>query len=117
MALQQHHSDLAGPPAGESVPLASGDDRPFHQDVPLTREDIDLPDTGTRSQVRQEDPDIGEMDRACLSHRVARVEHLEQDVDERAALEVIPLEPFVEDVEDGKQLRRWAGCTQLDLGL
>jgi len=86
----------------QPIAFAGGHDRSFHQDVPLAREVIGLLDPRARRKRCEEGPDIGEMHGAGLSHRVARVEHLEQDVDEGAALEVIPLEPLVEHIEDGQ---------------
>ena len=45
-----------------------------------------------------------EMDGARLADRGPAVVHLEQDVDERAAFEVVLLEPLVEEVEDREEL-------------
>ena len=42
---------------------------------------------------------------------------LEQDVDERAALEVVAVEPLVEDVEDREQLIPRSGTSPKRLGL
>ena len=48
--------------------------------------------------------DVLEVRRARLSDRIVQIGDLEQDVDERAALEVVAVKPLVEDVEDREQL-------------
>ena len=42
--------------------------------------------------------------------------HLEQNIDEGARLEVIAVEPLVEDVEDREQSVLWSGAATLSLG-
>jgi hypothetical protein len=43
--------------------------------------------------------------------------HLEENVDERAALEVVPMKPLVEHVEDGQQALSGRGSAPPGLGL
>ena len=48
--------------------------------------------------------------------RAVGIADLEQDVDERAALEIVAPEPLVEHVEDREQLLAGLRCPPLDLG-
>src|SRR4029079_943548 len=61
--------------------------------------------------------DVLEVIRTCASDGMTEVGRLEQHVDERAALEVVTVEPLVEEVEDREQpsLRRRSAAPRLHL--
>ena len=76
--------------------------RPLHEDVPGPREVVRVTQPGLFGEGADDRTDVLEV----LGARDAETmlgAHLEQNVDERARLEVVTAEPFVEDVEDGQQ--------------
>src|SRR6201989_2884868 len=87
-----------------AVTLARGDDRALHQDVPFAREVLRVGNPGLACQVLEALPDPGQVGGRREAHRVRAAGVLEQDVDEGAALEGRPAEPFIEHIEDRQQL-------------
>ena len=93
--------------AASSIALVGRDDRALDEDVPLRREALRVRRAGLRGQLAEVCADVREMLDARLAHRIVAVLELQQRRDERAALEVVALEPLREDVEDRQQpLRR-----------
>ena len=68
------------------------------------RELLGIPQLGLLGERLDDRADCCQVIGARLPDRGLPVVHLEQDVDERAALEVVFLEPLVEEVEDREQL-------------
>ena len=71
--------------------------------MPATREVVRILDAGFHGELLEEPPDLCEVLHRRLPNRALAIVHLEQDVDERAALEIVLLEPVVEHVEDGQE--------------
>src|SRR5258708_31555999 len=94
---------------GVAIAFRGRDDRALHQDVPRAGEGLGIVETGLIGQGSDQRPDICEVADARPPQLVLR-RHLEQDVDERTALELSAAEPAVEHVEDREQplLRRRA---------
>src|SRR5207237_7372227 len=72
---------------------------------------------GALGENAQEDPDVAQMTNGRQPRRAVSLDGLQQQVDERAALEVLALKPLVEDGEDRQQAFAWVGGVLLDLGL
>jgi hypothetical protein len=68
-------------------------------------------------ELLDERTDLREVARARAVQLALRVGDLQQDVDERAALEVVALEPLVEDVEDREQSLAGIDGSPLDCAL
>lgn len=91
-----------GSPRGIRIAFRGSDDRALHQDVPGLRELARPRQAGFHGQLAHQGADRAQMIDAGLSEPMGGT-HLQHDVDERARLEVIAVEPFVEHVEDGQQ--------------
>ena len=106
-------------PAGRfEVTLTGLDDRPLHEDVPGHGEACRVPEGGLLREAPNHLADVLEVSRLCAGDLVAvgSVE-LEEHVDERAPLEVLLMEPLVEEVEDGQELFLGGVPSPLGLGL
>src|SRR6266542_790253 len=102
--LDQLPAHGLGPLGGVGVAFGSGDDGALHQDVPRAGEFRRVAQAGFGRHAGHDGPDVVEVLDAGLPGGMRPAE-FEQDVDERAPVEVLPaLEPVVEDVEDGEQL-------------
>ncbi|MEZ5123157.1 MAG: hypothetical protein R2736_16535 [Solirubrobacterales bacterium] len=104
--LQEQDSDPLRPPGGLAITLRRRDDRALHQDVPLAREVLRVGNPGAAREILEELPDLREMCRGGTVDRIIAIGVLEQDVDERAALEARSTEPLVERIEDRQELLR-----------
>ena len=89
--------------AAPRSPLARCDDRALHEDVPAARESVGVLHPGFISQLLEECTNVEEMPHRSLVCGVLPIIYFEKNVDEGAAFEVIPLKPFVEEIEDGQQ--------------
>ncbi len=104
LAREDDLADLAAAPGGVPVAFLCGDDRPLHEDVPAPCEVLGLGDPRLLGQAGEKASDDLEMPDRRLVHRArVVVARLDEHVDERAAFEVVSLEPVVEDVEDREQ--------------
>jgi hypothetical protein len=80
------------------------DDRSLHQNVPGVRKPVGIIEPGSRRQLGDNRPDLGELQRRRPADRAVLL-RLDQAVDERSALKIGLLEPAIEDIEDRQQLR------------
>src|SRR5215216_2728041 len=104
VALDQCAAHRLRAPRCIPITLAGGDDGALHQDVPRVGERRGVAEARLGRECRQERPYVREVQRARTADRMIPVGPLEQDVDERAALEVVAVKPLVEGVEDREQL-------------
>ena len=86
------------------IALGGSDDGALHQDVPRAGEVVDIDQAGRFGAPTEDRADVVEVADAGLPGRMSGTQ-LEQNVDERAAVEVLTvLEPVVKHVEDRQQL-------------
>lgn len=112
---QEQRTDLSCASGGFAVAFAGGHDRALHEDVPGAGEALGVGDPRLVGQPLEEGPDPCQVHDGGCAHRAGRVGCLEEDVDERAALEVLSVEPLVEDVEDREEPVARVGSPPLDL--
>ena len=99
-----------------AVSFGGLDDRAFHQDVPGEGKADGIAETGLFGELAHDRADVLEVDGARGTDGVLEVGGLEQNVDERAALEVVLAEPLVEGVEDREQSLFGGGAAAPGLG-
>ena len=89
-------------PGGEAVAFSRLHDASLHQDVLGPREFVRLSEPGLRGECADHAADSGEIAGARATEWVVG-SHLEEHIDKRTGLEVVALEPVVEDIEDGEE--------------
>jgi hypothetical protein len=86
------------------IALGGSDDGALHQDVPRPGEVVDIDQAGRFGALTQDRANVVEVPDAGLASRMSDTQ-LEQNADERAAVEVLMfLEPVVKHIEDRQQL-------------
>ena len=105
--IEQEHSKFPGSRGRMNVTFSRSDDRPLHQDVPLTGERIGVFHAGFGRQLTQVTPDVCQVHDTCIPDRTVPGGHLEQRGDEGAAFKIRLCEPLTENFEDGQQALSW----------
>src|SRR5207245_10539258 len=106
-AREEQQSDLLGPPRCVLVTRIGGDDGAHHHHLPLSCECVGVAHARIRSQPSQERADRLDVGFRSLSNWMLSIVVLEQHFAKRAALEVAPLEPFFENIENNKEALGW----------
>src|SRR5712691_9306280 len=102
-AREEQQAHLLCPPRRVPVARVGGDDGSHHHDLQLSCESVGVAYARILGQLSQERADRLDVGFRGISNRVPSVAVFEQHFDKRAALEIGPTEPLVEDIEDGKQ--------------
>src|SRR2546426_1131218 len=103
VVVYQPAGQLTGTARSGEVPLGGGHDRSLHEDVPGPGKALGVAQPCFVGKLPHMAPDFGEIVDAGLPEGVPGP-HLQQDIDERAGLEVVAGKPVGEDVENGQQL-------------
>ena len=106
--IEQEHSEIPGSRGRVNVAFGRGDDRPFHQDMPLTGERIGVLHAGFGRQLAQVTADVRQVQDTGVADRTVPGGHLEQRGNEGTTFEIRLCEPFAEDLEDGQQALSWS---------
>jgi hypothetical protein len=115
--VDENAGELLGPLRGLGISFSGGDDRAFHQDVPAGGKLLGIGQLGFAGTAGDDRADVSQVLRAGPAERMGGT-HLDQHVDERAALEICLrlLKPFVKDIEDGQHVTLGIGCAPRGLG-
>src|SRR5205823_12313801 len=101
--LDQVAGHLLGALRSIGVALCGLDDRALHEDVERTREFLSVPESGLLGKRAQDGADVLEMLGARSAGGMLGVGRLGHHVDDRATLDVLTVEPHVEEVEDREE--------------